>query len=78
MTPLPKRRWSTRRQGKKRATLKATSRTAGKCPNCGELKISHFACGKCGFYNGRSIIKIKSKKPSSAKATEGKSVENKN
>ncbi|PIQ70441.1 50S ribosomal protein L32 [Candidatus Shapirobacteria bacterium CG03_land_8_20_14_0_80_40_19] len=62
MTPLPKRRWSTRRQGKKRATLKASSQSAVKCPNCGELKISHFACSKCGFYDGKKIITIKTKK----------------
>ena len=71
MTPLPKRRWSTRRQGKKRATLRATSRTTGKCSNCGVPKISHFACGKCGFYNGKKVLTIKTKKTK-------KPVENKN
>ncbi len=62
MTPLPKRRWSTRRQGKKRASQKLGSFTTSKCSNCGELKISHQTCPKCGFYNGKQIIKIKEKK----------------
>jgi len=63
MTPLPKRRWSTRRQGKKRATLKAVSNNAVKCSNCGELKIGHRACNKCGYYRGKQILVIKTKKP---------------
>ncbi len=61
MTPLPKRRWSTRRQGKKRATLKASGITPGKCPNCGELKQNHAVCPKCGYYRGKPVLKIKEK-----------------
>jgi len=71
MTPLPKRRWSTRRQGKKRIIFKAISNTESACPNCGKPKISHRACLSCGFYNGEKILKIKSVKSK-------KEVENKN
>jgi large subunit ribosomal protein L32 len=63
MTPLPKRRWSTRRQGKKRATLKGRANTASKCGNCGFLKTSHTICPKCGYYRGKPALKIKEKKP---------------
>jgi len=63
MTPLPKRRWSTRRQGKKRATLKGRANTASKCGNCGSLKTSHTVCPKCGYYRGKVALKIKEKKP---------------
>lgn len=71
MTPLPKRRWSTQRQGKRRATLKAVSHSSVKCSNCGELKIPHVACAKCGFYNGKKVLTIKTKKAK-------KTVENQN
>ncbi|HNP89444.1 MAG: 50S ribosomal protein L32 [Microgenomates group bacterium ADurb.Bin219] len=62
MGPLPKRRWSTRRQGQKRAThsLKKISLTV--CPNCREPKLPHCACLKCGYYNGKQVIKIKEAK----------------
>jgi len=67
MTPLPKRRWSTRRQGKKRATLKALAKTYSKCKNCGQLKATHSVCTKCGYYNGIQILKIKPKKSENKK-----------
>lgn len=62
MTPLPKRRWSTQRQGKKRATLKAGTVQLVKCPNCSGMRINHAACPSCGFYNGKQVLKIKVKK----------------
>ncbi|MBU2577591.1 50S ribosomal protein L32 [Patescibacteria group bacterium] len=60
MTPLPKRRWSTRRQGKKRATHIPAKPVMVKCPNCGELRKSHNACLKCGFYRDRQVLPIAS------------------
>ena len=63
MTPLPKRRWPTRRQGKKRATLLVRMTTASKCSNCGSSKPSHTVCPKCGYYRGKVALKIKEKKP---------------
>lgn len=62
MTPLPKRRWSTHRQGRKRSNLKASSQTANKCSNCGALKPKHAVCPKCGYYRGHQVIVIKQKK----------------
>jgi len=62
MTPLPKRRWSTNRQGRKRATFKAGSIKLVRCKNCGNLNQNHTICKKCGFYNGKQVIKIKEKK----------------
>ena len=32
-----------------------------RCPNCGELKRSHFVCHRCGFYKGEVVVKIKVK-----------------
>ncbi len=28
------------------------------CPNCGAMHLSHRACKKCGYYNGRAVIKV--------------------
>jgi len=67
MGPLTKRRWSTRRQGKRRATHKLSSHKASFCPNCHEPLKSHRACPKCGFYKGAQVIKIKVKKEKTSK-----------
>lgn len=29
------------------------------CPNCGEVKLPHRACPKCGHYRGRQVIEGK-------------------
>lgn len=51
MTPLPKRRHSTRRGGKReRAVLKVKTQSPDKCPKCKSVKLPHRACKKCGFY----------------------------
>jgi len=31
------------------------------CPKCGKALLPHRACGFCGFYNGREVLKVKSK-----------------
>ncbi len=48
MTPLPKRRFSTRRQGKKRASIKLALPKLVKCKSCGQMKKSHTICKNCG------------------------------
>jgi large subunit ribosomal protein L32 len=57
MTPLPKRRHSTMRQGKRRAThiLKLANIIA--CPNCKQPTRPHNACSSCGFYRGKKVTK---------------------
>ncbi|HBD01931.1 TPA: 50S ribosomal protein L32 [Candidatus Collierbacteria bacterium] len=47
MTPLPKRRWSTRRQGKRRASIKLQLPQLTTCKNCGQSKRSHSLCANC-------------------------------
>jgi large subunit ribosomal protein L32 len=67
MTPLPKRRHSTRRGGKRKAAIKLGLPTATKCKNCGTVILPHSICPKCGYYQGREMIaiKVKTKKPKS-------------
>ncbi|EKD87254.1 MAG: hypothetical protein ACD_36C00174G0002 [uncultured bacterium] len=62
MTPLPKRRLSRRRQGKRRAALKFPLGTLIKCANCGKMRLPHRACPHCGYYDGKVIFVKKVKK----------------
>ena len=48
MAPLPKRKHSSHRQGKRRAALKLITHHVGKCPHCGLPKPPHFRCPHCG------------------------------
>ena len=61
MAPLPKRRHSTRRGGKRKAAIKLKAIGLDRCPNCGVLRIPHIVCKSCGFYNGKEVIKQKKK-----------------
>jgi len=62
MTPLPKRRHSTRRGGKRHAAIKLAKSALSLCSNCGKPKFPHAICKNCGFYNGKEVQKIKVKK----------------
>ncbi|PIU03636.1 50S ribosomal protein L32 [Candidatus Shapirobacteria bacterium CG08_land_8_20_14_0_20_39_18] len=57
MTPLPKRRHSTRRSGKRRASQKIGLPNLSACSNCGALKPAHQVCPKCGYYNDKPVLK---------------------
>ncbi len=74
MTPLPKRRHSSERQGKRRASIQLKARALAKCENCGSLKIPHEVCKNCGTYKGAVIVapKIKTKVTKVADTGEGK------
>ncbi|MCL4339313.1 50S ribosomal protein L32 [Patescibacteria group bacterium] len=51
MAPLPKRRHSSRRGGKReKANLAARLANTNVCSKCGTPKMPHHACPKCGFY----------------------------
>ncbi|MDD5382225.1 MAG: 50S ribosomal protein L32 [Candidatus Margulisbacteria bacterium] len=67
--PVPKKRHSNVRQGKRRFSnyrLKATA--VSHCPDCGAPILSHHVCLSCGKYQGRQVIKIKQKKGKKEKA----------
>jgi len=75
MTALPKRRISTHRQGKRRASQKLIPPKLIKCSHCEKLIISHQVCPYCGFYKGELIVenprlKVKSKKGKKANEKE--------
>jgi large subunit ribosomal protein L32 len=55
----PKRRHSKARRDRRR-THDALPRPATSiCPNCGEAKLPHRACGHCGQYRGRAVTEPK-------------------
>lgn len=56
--PNPKRRHSKSRSAKRRTHYKAVASTLVECPNCNEQKLAHAACPSCGYYNGRSVVRV--------------------
>ncbi|HYM01015.1 MAG TPA: 50S ribosomal protein L32, partial [Blastocatellia bacterium] len=47
------------RPGKRRAHDRLDAPAVGPCPNCGEPRLAHRVCLKCGFYRGRPVIEVK-------------------
>lgn len=68
---VPKKRTSVSRKGLRRAgqTHKLYSKSVSTCPNCGDMTLPHNACGSCGQYQGKEIIKIKAAKEENAGET---------
>ncbi len=62
MTPLPKRRHSTRRGGKRKAAFKLSLPKLGKCPQCGVMRRAHRVCRNCGYYDSLAVVIKKEKK----------------
>ncbi|MEK7119089.1 MAG: 50S ribosomal protein L32 [Patescibacteria group bacterium] len=55
MAPLPKRRHSTRRGGKRKAAIKLRLLGIIKCANCGKVRLPHRICKACGWYDGKKV-----------------------
>lgn len=58
MTPLPKRKISPGRRDRRRAHDHLKASASVNCPNCGEPRLPHRVCPKCGYYQGRGVISI--------------------
>jgi large subunit ribosomal protein L32 len=57
---LPKYKKSKAKSRSRRsANNKTTLPGLSLCPKCGERKLSHHACTKCGFYKDREVINTK-------------------
>jgi large subunit ribosomal protein L32 len=52
---VPKRRQSSSRRDKRRATHAIEAPKVNVCPNCGQPKRPHHACANCGTYKGREV-----------------------
>lgn len=55
--PLPKRRHSNARTGKRRAHDALRAPGLSECPQCHEMKRPHRACPNCGTYRGRAVLR---------------------
>ncbi|MEK7395402.1 MAG: 50S ribosomal protein L32 [Candidatus Poribacteria bacterium] len=58
----PKRKISRSRRGMRRSQQALTVGPQDKCPKCEAKKLPHKVCLSCGYYKGRQVIEMKSKK----------------
>ena len=59
MAIVPKRKTSKARRNKRRSNVwKIDLPTIVNCSKCGEYKLTHRVCKKCGYYRNREIIKV--------------------
>lgn len=58
MSHEPKKKHSTQRKGKRRASIKLSVSMGNACKNCGAMNPAHRVCKACGFYNGKQIMKV--------------------
>ncbi|MCL5674806.1 MAG: 50S ribosomal protein L32 [Candidatus Omnitrophica bacterium] len=56
------KRHSNSRTNMKRKSKKLHLISLSRCSNCGETKLPHRICPKCGYYDGKLIIPPKVKK----------------
>lgn len=54
----PKKRKSKSATRTNRAHLALSKVTLDKCSQCGKAKQPHIACGFCGYYRGRPVLKV--------------------
>lgn len=52
---VPKRKTSPSRRNMRRSHHALSEGAHNECRNCGELKLPHHVCGKCGYYDGRQV-----------------------
>ncbi len=57
--PAKRRSRSEARRGRSHQALKKVKLNS--CQKCGQAVLPHTACGFCGSYKGKQVLKIKSK-----------------
>ena len=56
----PKKKVSKARRDKRRSSVwKLEAPALVTCSQCGGFRLPHQACGSCGFYKGREVVKQK-------------------
>lgn len=58
MVPQPKRKLSKARRDRRRAHDALQASNIVQCSNCGEMRLSHTVCPKCGHYRGREVVAV--------------------
>jgi large subunit ribosomal protein L32 len=62
MGPLPKRKLSKGRRDRRRSHNALESSNLVQCSNCGEMRLPHTVCPKCGHYQGKEVVAIEKDK----------------
>ena len=62
---LPKRKHCQARRDKRRSHLHLQPGGLTRCPQCASPMLSHRVCTRCGFYRGRHVLTIATKKEQS-------------
>jgi len=60
MAPLPKRRISRARAGRRQQHIKVARKILATCGNCGAKKLQHTICPECKTYTTTTTTKTKS------------------
>lgn len=55
---VPFRRTSKTKKRMRRTHFKLEVSGLVVCPNCGAMIKSHHVCPKCGYYNGKKVVKV--------------------
>jgi large subunit ribosomal protein L32 len=58
MGPLPKRKLSKGRRDRRRSHDALQAVSLVQCSHCGEMRMQHTVCPKCGYYQGREVISM--------------------
>lgn len=58
MVPQPKRKLSKGRRDRRRSQDALTAINLVQCSNCGEMRLPHTVCPKCGYYQGKEVISM--------------------
>lgn len=74
--PVPKKKTTRAKRGKRRAHIRLLKLTLVPCPHCKKPILSHRVCPFCGWYKGKEVIEIKVKKKKKEKE-KGKKTEKK-
>ena len=53
---VPKKRTSSARRDKRRATHSVSAPRLNRCPRCHSPRLPHRVCPTCGTYAGREVI----------------------
>ncbi|HAP67800.1 MAG TPA: 50S ribosomal protein L32 [Nitrospinae bacterium] len=56
--PVPKKKVSRSRRGKRRSHHGISLPILSTCPQCHEVKPPHQVCPNCGYYKGNEIVKV--------------------